>query len=277
MTHRPRSNNRWQYAVLAAVLWAPGCGDSTQDDTAAAGSPAGGFAAGSQAGSGGSSVFDASVPSGGMGGEAGQPSGTLVGVLRDFNDSHPDFESTLGDDRGFVAFELGADGKPVYAGGGGTTTTTGKDNFDQWYRDVEGVNASMSYSIPLVSSGDGLWSYDNQEFFPLDDQLLGNQDREHNYHFTYELHTTFHYKGGEVFRFRGDDDLFVFINGRLAMDLGGVHSPEEAEADLDELSSALGITTGNQYSLDFFFAERHTTQSTFRIDTTIDGFVPAVH
>ena len=71
----------------------------------------------------------------------------------------------------------------------------------------------------------------------------------------------------------GDDDLFTFINGRLAIDLGGVHGPMESEIDLDARAAELGIEVGEVYSLDFFFAERHLTQSNFRIDTTIGDFV----
>ena len=73
-----------------------------------------------------------------------------------------------------------------------------------------------------------------------------------------------------------DDDLWVFINGRLAIDLGGVHGQMSEEANLDALSSYLGITTGNKYTLDFFFAERHTVESHFRIETTIDDLVVVV-
>ena len=94
----------------------------------------------------------------------------------------------------------------------------------------------------------------------------------HNYHFTYEIHAEFTYEGGEVFTFTGDDDLFTFINGKLAIDLGGVHGPQTATIDLDQEADNLGIIVGGTYALDFFFAERHTSMSNFRIDTTISCF-----
>jgi fibro-slime domain-containing protein len=197
----------------------------------------------------------------------------LTGTLRDFMDTHPDFEDGLAVDPGIVEEELGADGKPVYAGGSGTLTTHGREAFDQWYRDVDGVNMSTPFTIELTGGAGGVYTYDNPAFFPIDDQLFGNQGREHNYHFTYEIHTRFKYNGGEVFQFTGDDDLWVFVNGHLAIDLGGVHSPISGEVVFDEQASTLGITPGNYYTLDFFFAERHTVQSNFRIDTTIDEFI----
>ena len=257
----------WAAAALALPA---GCGGSDGDTAGNGGAGASSGSGGSSASAGSGGVLDA----GGNFGDGSAGTGTiaLTGTLRDFHASHPDFEYVLGDDRGLVEQALGSDGKPVYAGGAGTSTTNGQEAFDQWFRDVPGVNESKSYTITLERTTGSVFTYDNQEFFPLDGELFGNEGLEHNYHFTYQIHTTFKYEGGERFKFTGDDDLFVFINGQLAIDLGGVHGAESDEADLDGLKGQLGITAGETYALDFFFAERHTTQSTFRIDTTIATF-----
>jgi fibro-slime domain-containing protein len=42
---------------------------------------------------------------------------------------------------------------------------------------------------------------------------------------------------------------------------------------LDQQAAALGITPGHSYPMDIFQAERHTTASNFRIETTIDCFI----
>jgi fibro-slime domain-containing protein len=65
----------------------------------------------------------------------------------------------------------------------------------------------------------------------------------------------------------------VFVNNRLALDLGGVHGTETAMIDFDAKAGQLGIATGGTYHLDVFHAERHTVSSDFRMVTTINCFI----
>ena len=134
----------------------------------------------------------------------------------------------------------------------------------------------------LTPSGGGLQTFDNQEFFPLDgrgwdDEYVADDGMLHNFSFTFELHTTFGYTGGETFTFIGDDDVFVFIDSKLVVDLGGVHSAETKSIQLDTLTtddaaqSPVPLTVGTTYPLDIFYNERHTVSSHFRMDTSI-GF-----
>ena len=200
-------------------------------------------------------------------------------AVRDFRGSdqdgkpkHPDFEQAITDDRGIVTTTLGADSKPVYAGGpNGTPTTTGKDNFDQWYRDVDGINIHIDVSVPLTPdpARSGVFVYDNDAFFPIDKMGWPDPYADHNHDFTAEMHFTFPYRGGEVFNFRGDDDVFVFINGRLAINLGGIHIAEMGSVDLDARAAELGITPGSTYEMAVFYADRHCCDSTFHIETTL--------
>ena len=109
-------------------------------------------------------------------------------------------------------------------------------------------------------------------YFPLDnagfdvgaclDYNQGHDNKRHNFRFTTELHTKFKYQGGEVFSFFGDDDVWVFINKKLALDLGGVHSRMEGTVNLDANANNLGLVVGQIYSMDLFQAERFGSSPT---------------
>jgi fibro-slime domain-containing protein len=201
--------------------------------------------------------------------------GKLMAIVRDFRTDHPDFEKDGLNHGipfpGLVRPELGDDGKPVYAHPGPTVTTTGKSNFDQWYREVPGINLPFEVPLTLVQQQPGRYFFDSAAFFPIDSMgWPGDERLGHNFSFTTEIHTTFRYRGGEVFTFTGDDDVFVFINRKLALDLGGMHGKSSATINLDAQQVALGLTAGASFPLDVFHAERHTSESNFRIETSIE-------
>jgi fibro-slime domain-containing protein len=111
-----------------------------------------------------------------------------------------------------------------------------------------------------------IWS---TNFFPLDNRGFGNepaaQNPPHNFAFAMEMHTVFKYKPGLVFNFEGDDDVWAFINGRLVMDLGGLHTMLPGSVNLD----TMGLQVGKNYNFDFFYLERHTTGADIKITTNL--------
>lgn len=199
------------------------------------------------------------------------PSITLTGTIRDFTPSHPDFESyCCGQVNGLVKSALGTDGKPVFNAIGSPQMLTDATRFHQWYHDTPGVNQTGTISITLNRVGTtNTYTYSNNSFFPIDGQFFGNYALGHNFHFTTEFHTQFTYQGGETFNFNGDDDVWVFINKKLAIDIGGIHGAVSKSVNLNDIASSFGLALGGSYSLDIFQAERRTSGSNFAMTTSI--------
>jgi fibro-slime domain-containing protein len=153
------------------------------------------------------------------------------------------------------------------------------EGFRQWFRDVPGVNVSKVVDLTFQRvPNTNRYVFDSAQhepyksaggFFPINNDLFGNYGSwGKNFHFTTEIETEFTYSRGTglVFKFTGDDDVWVFIGGRLVVDIGGLHPKREQFLDLDRLD---WLNNGQTYTLKIFHAERRTTESNFRVETTL--------
>jgi fibro-slime domain-containing protein len=172
---------------------------------------------------------------------------------------------------------------------------TPPDRFSDWFEDRgQDVNRPFLYKMKFIQDDKtGFFEFKENRFFPLDKDQGAEKERKdgpdtfgylqtgskdgvdlssHIYGFTLEFHVMFTYNQGkgQFLSLRGDDDLWAFVNGHRAIDLGGIHSAESDSVNLDDKASAFGLVDKGVYNLDFFFAERAVASSTLDIVTNLD-------
>jgi len=164
---------------------------------------------------------------------------------------------------------LGSDDTPQYAYTGASPlgTVQSPASFYNWFHsNLQSV--SLNVNITLSDNGT-VETFNSTEWFPIDgegwgDSNLGDDGNTHNFGFCAVSHGDFGYVGGETITIGGDDDIWVYINKKLVIDLGGIHTFQSATFNVDDL----GLSLDDIYGLDIFKCERHTPTSQLFIQTT---------
>lgn len=124
-----------------------------------------------------------------------------------------------------------------------------------------------------------------KQFYPIDglgyDAILGdttdktndsgsNRPEHPNGNYALRGEAQFIYRDDLYFEFSGDDDVYMYINGVLALDLGGAHGICTKHVNLKDVAQKCHLTEGEVATFTFFYMERNSDASNFKIETNME-------
>ncbi len=103
--------------------------------------------------------------------------------------------------------------------------------------------------------------------------IEGHNGYDSNYNFSMHASGSFVYYEDQnlFFEFNGDDDVYFFINGDLALDIGSSHAAKRGKCILNTFRDKNGnpLVDGETYTFDMFYIERATPDSNLMFSTNI--------
>jgi fibro-slime domain-containing protein len=131
-------------------------------------------------------------------------------------------------------------------------------------------NSLAEYGLPASANSAPFgneWITDERQW----NQAAGREGpvvrNRYNFSFTTEMVVDFEARADMSFEFTGDDDVWVFINENLVLDIGGIHQALTRSFNLRDVLPASEM--GKNQTLRVFHAERHGTASNLKITTNI--------
>lgn len=198
-------------------------------------------------------------------------------MLNNFFVSKNDINTTYNN---FQNITLKGDGQGNYTFDARKGETVGyHDDTKNISNDTAGATYTTNIGLfPLdkVATNEGIYldsfSQASIDSAPADDPVkTKTPGQPHNFHYSLAGHSRFYYYDTSdlYFEFQGDDDVYLYINGKLALDIGGAHSLTHKTIYLNDLKDKLGLENGQVYDFDFFYMDRHTTNANLFIKTNI--------
>lgn len=141
-------------------------------------------------------------------------------------------------------------------------------------------NVVIPDSLLFTHLGNGIYEYSNGNFFPLNGRGLVANGMEqplsngNNYGFTMHLQRSYVFTDSNFLQqticFQGDDDAWIFVNGVLVMDVGGIHGAITEQFTFAAARDSLAkygkeFKIKDSIKVDFFYAERRVIASSLRI------------